>query len=66
MHAKNLDELQEGDSLIEKGVLDSLSILTVVAFLEKEFKIKIDDLDLLPENFETINNIDCFVTTKIK
>ena len=40
------------DPLLENGLLDSLGILEIVAFLEQEFRITITDEELLPENFQ--------------
>jgi len=49
-----LGNLDENQSLFETGIVDSMGILKVVAFIETEFQIQIDDEDLLPENFETL------------
>lgn len=43
--------------LLETGILDSLSLLQLVVFLEERFGITIGDADLLPQNFETITTI---------
>jgi acyl carrier protein len=51
----------DDDQLLANGVLDSLGVLDVVAFLEKEFAITIADDDLLPENFETLRRLTRFV-----
>ena len=42
------------DPLLKNGLIDSLGILEVVTFLEKEFGIAISDEELLPENFESV------------
>jgi acyl carrier protein len=39
------------------GVLDSLAVLGVVGFLEREFSIELSAADLTDENFETISSI---------
>ena len=52
--AKYLDENQ---SLLESGVIDSLGIMKLLAFIEEEFKIKVLDEELIPENFDTITGI---------
>ena len=52
------------ESLLKTGLIDSLGILDVVAFLEKEFAIAITDEELLPENFESIRSIANFVQQK--
>jgi len=50
--------------LLESGVVDSLGILDVVAFLERTFRIKIHDEELLPENFGSIHDLSVFVSRK--
>ena len=49
------------DPLLESGILDSLGILEVVTFLEHEFHIILNDDDLMPENFQSIECIAAFV-----
>lgn len=56
--------LQNGDSLIDSGVVDSLGILDLVSFLEGEFGLHVSDEELLPENFQTIECIAAMVQTK--
>ena len=50
--------------LLEKDVLDSMGIIQVVAFLEDEFGIEVDDAELVPENFETIGSIAKLIDSK--
>jgi acyl carrier protein len=52
------------DPLLKTGLIDSLGILEVVSFLEKEFGIVISDEELLPENFGSVRNLSCFVRQK--
>ena len=58
---KNVDN---DEPLLNNGLIDSLGILDVVAFLEKEFGIAVSDEDLLPENFGSIQNLSNFVQQK--
>lgn len=53
------------DPLLKNGIIDSLGILEVVAFLEKEFAITISDEELLPKNFESISSLCAFVQQKL-
>jgi len=48
-------------SLLENGILDSLSVLELLVFLEDQFGITMDDADLLPENFANVNNICAYL-----
>jgi acyl carrier protein len=50
--------------LLGTGLLDSLGILEVVSFLEREFHIIVSDEELVPENFQTIKSIAAFVVQK--
>ena len=51
-------------ALLNNGLIDSLGILEVVTFLEKEFGITVADEDLLPENFGSVQNLSNFVQQK--
>lgn len=58
-------EVTDTLQLMTGGYLDSLSLVGVVAFIEKEFDIKINDLDINRDNFETINTmVDLINRTK--
>ena len=54
---KDLKNLGPDDSLLEKGLLDSLSILKTVTFCEEQFGIAIPDEDVLPDHFESVRAI---------
>jgi acyl carrier protein len=47
--------------LLDSGILDSLSLLRLVVFLEERFGITMGDADLLPENFASVNSICAYV-----
>jgi|SRR5689334_1077673 acyl carrier protein len=57
-------QLRSTDPLIESGVIDSMGMLDVVAFIEEEFRVKVEDEDLSPENFHCISTIAAFVEMK--
>lgn len=56
--------LDYDDSLLELGIIDSVKMLDLISFIEKEFDIKVDDDDLFPENFDTINAIVTYIQSK--
>lgn len=58
-------DLKDTDSLIEKGIIDSLGIMKLIVYLEKEFDVKITDAELTPENFENIETISRLVESKV-
>ena len=58
------DDLRDEDSFLEKGVLDSTGVMELVAFLEKQFSIKIGDTELVPDNLDSVNVICEFIARK--
>ncbi len=57
-------EVGDDTSLIATGLVDSTGMLEVIAFLETEFGIRIRDLEMVPDNLETIGRIASFVGRK--
>jgi acyl carrier protein len=56
--------LQNSDSLLDKGMIDSTGVLELVAFLEEQFGISVNDDDLNPENLDSVDRIVSFVGRK--
>ena len=51
------DFTQEGVNFIEEGMLDSFDMVNLVSELDSTFGISIDGVDILPENFSTVDTI---------
>ena len=51
------DFTQEGVNFIEDGLLDSFDLVTLVSELDATFGISIDGVDILPENFCSVDAI---------
>ena len=49
--------LRNDTPLLEHGILDSLSLLKLVLFLEERFGVEVAPKDLVPEHFGTIESI---------
>ncbi|MFC5826534.1 phosphopantetheine-binding protein [Nonomuraea insulae] len=56
------DELTDDYDFIANGVIDSLGILKLIAWLEENFKVLLNYSELDPTNFRTVSSIDAFVT----
>lgn len=54
----------DNDSLLDAGLLDSLTMVQLLVFIEEQFKTTLDNDELIPENFETINAIASFLEQK--
>ena len=57
--------LQEESSFLETGVIDSTGVLELVSFLEETYDIAIDDEELVPENLDSLSNIEQFLKRKL-
>jgi acyl carrier protein len=69
-----VDQIMMGDkgtkidpetSLINSGVIDSLSMLRLINFLEEEFGIVVEDEEVVPDNFDTLKIMESFVAEKL-
>lgn len=49
---------QEGIDFIEEGMLDSFDMVNLVSELDATYGISIDGVDILPENFATVDAIE--------
>ncbi|HEY9645349.1 MAG TPA: acyl carrier protein [Chroococcidiopsis sp.] len=58
------DELSADLDLLGTNLIDSLGVLELVSFVESEFGVVVEDDDLLPENFQSINCLIGFIQGK--
>ena len=58
--------MRDDDSFLDNGILDSTGVLQLVAFLEERFQITVDDEELLPENFDSIENVVKYLGEKCR
>ena len=57
------EELDSTYDLLDTGVVDSLRLLQLIAWLGDRYRIPMDDLDISPENFRSVDAMTAFVTT---
>lgn len=51
---QNVD-IDPNQSLTGSGIIDSLSLLRLIGFIEETFSVQVEDTELNPDNFETLN-----------
>lgn len=54
-------DLDIDHDLLAGGVIDSLGLLKLIAWVEQHFDLTVQDDDLNPDNFRSVNAIDKFV-----
>ncbi|MHC1773549.1 MAG: acyl carrier protein [Flexilinea sp.] len=55
-------DFRTSNDFIGDGLLDSFDIITLVSELEDKFTILIDALDIIPENFCSVDSIIKMIT----
>ena len=58
--------LNNDTPLLESGILDSLALLRLLVFIEEKFDILVEDFELLPENFNTIDSICAYLRSRLE
>jgi acyl carrier protein len=66
MLADRSTKIDPNESLIDSGVLDSLALLRFINFLEDQFDIVVDDIEVIPDNFKSINATKAFVESRLQ
>ena len=61
----NEDGVKDDTSFLDEGIIDSTGILEMVSFLEEEFRITVEDEELVPENLGSIDNVVAYLEKKI-
>lgn len=56
--------LQDNDSFLDHGIIDSTGVLEIILFIEETFDIKVNDDEMLPANLDSVNNLVAFVNRK--
>ncbi|RLT93673.1 acyl carrier protein [Ketobacter sp.] len=60
----DLEEIPLDESLIDEGIIDSFGLVEIATFLEKAFKIKVAEEDMIRENFGSVNKLIAFAERK--
>lgn len=54
-------QISEQEDLLSEGILDSLGILQLVAYINDTFGIEIPDRDVVYENFHSVNALSTYL-----
>ena len=56
--------ISDDTDLLTSGILDSLSLMKLVVFVEEQFGIVVGETELIPKNFISVSAISQFVSAK--
>lgn len=57
-------ELQDADSLMLRGIIDSTGAMEMILFLEETFEITVAEEEMVPENLDSVDKIVDFMGRK--
>ncbi|MDD5701348.1 MAG: acyl carrier protein [Dehalococcoidales bacterium] len=57
--------LDDDLSFLEKGIIDSTGVMELVSFLETTFDIRLEDEEIIPDNFDSVNKLVNFIHQKM-
>ena len=60
----NIEKIKDNTMIFREGIFDSMGLMSLITYLEDNFKIQIQDNDLVEENFESVNAIYGFLEKK--
>ena len=55
-------DFTESDDFVMDGLLDSFDIISLCSMLEEKYGVRIDGLDIVPENFASVAAIEALVS----
>lgn len=58
------DDLSDRDSFLEKGIIDSTGILELIAFVEQQYGVRVEDEELVPQNLDSIDSLAAYIERK--
>ena len=56
--------LQDSDSFLDGGIIDSTGVMEIILFIEETFHIKVNDDEMLPVNLDSVDKLVAFVKRK--
>ena len=59
------ERFDDTDSFMEKGIIDSTGVLELLGFIEEEFRIKVEDEEVIPDNLDSLQKLTQFIQRKL-
>jgi acyl carrier protein len=57
-------DIQDDTSFMDAHILDSTGFIELIGYLEEQFGIRVKDEEMVPENLDSLRNIEQFVSRK--
>jgi len=60
-----VNDIQEDTSFLDIGIIDSTGVIELISFLEETYGIRVEDEEMVPENLDSLKNVERYVTQKM-
>ncbi|MFV1975183.1 MAG: acyl carrier protein [Candidatus Scalindua sp.] len=64
LYGQDGNDFADDTSFLEKGLIDSTGVLELVSFVQEKYGISVADEELIPDNFDSIQNLSAFIIKK--
>jgi acyl carrier protein len=64
LYTNDEGKLKNTDSFLEDGIIDSTGILELLMFVEETFGVEVADEEVLPDNFDSVEQLKRYIQTK--
>lgn len=64
LFSDNGDAVAEDASFLEEGIVDSTGVLELVLFVEETFGVTVEDEEIVPGNFDSVNRLATYIRQK--
>jgi len=58
------ETFDDNDSFMDNGIIDSTGVLEFLEFIEEQFKITVDDEEIVPDNLDSLTKLTSFIHKK--
>ncbi len=65
LYGRNI-KFSNDESFLGMGIIDSTGTLELISFLEREYGIRVEDRDLVPENLDSVALLTRFLQRKLQ
>jgi acyl carrier protein len=60
-----VNDIQEDTSFLDIGIIDSTGVIELISFLEETYGIRVEDEEMVPENLDSLKNVERYVAQKM-
>ena len=62
---ENEEDLDNNDSFLDKGIIDSMGMLELIAFVEETYGVEVEDDEVIPDNFDSVSKLAAYIRKKM-